>query len=145
MTPLFRVICIVVFAALAGCATNSHTPTAAVAATQNDRLAGVWAGVDESGKEGALILEKNGRADLIRDGKSATKTLVRGNGTIEYEYNSNTDPHTFDLVLTLNTGETKRLPGTLRFIAPDTIEVTMFDDKILLHRQKDSTLGKLDQ
>ncbi len=121
---------------LAACATtpvSDHTTSENTA--RENKLVGVWDGTDEYGKTGSLIFESNGSADLIKEGQSAKEVIIRGQGTMTYEYGSGPDSDELNLVLTPNAGAARRLPGKVTFIDDNTIEVTLLGETLILHRQ----------
>ncbi len=130
---------------LSGCfSAKTLTPTSTESIALS-KIVGVWNGTDARGEKGGLVLNDDGTADLIKEGKSATAEHILGRGTMEYEYDSSTEPDRLDLIVNMDTGTSNRLQGTVEFISDNEIEVVMNGEKVTLQRQSKIELNVIDE
>lgn len=140
---------IVLFLATIAFADNGTTPQV----PRKDWIIGTWNGKDGKGSTGSFIFKKDGGADMIVDGKPASKELAEAGAILVYTFNPDVVPAALDITMKDKNG---KIMGTLYFIADflsrDRIRLRSFfteirpsdfskgdtDDTIILDKEKEN-------
>ena len=91
-----------------------------------EKLIGEWKGNDDTGKSASLVFNADRSARMIQGNMVLDGSSL--GGKVTWELDASHDPMHLDLVMTMTSGDTKRLPFIVRLLGDKILQARIGED-----------------